>query len=124
VLSLDDVQWTDTGSLDALQYAGRRWTDDRTPILVLLSVRSEALADGSTLGDWVRALPRSIHVTHLELGPITAEDTLRFVLGVAVRADGAQIDAFARWLYAETAGQPLFVVETLRALLKRPEPAA
>ncbi len=45
-------------------------------------------------------------------------DTLVFTQGVAGQSDPSHVDALARWLYAETSGQPLFVVETLRALLE------
>src|SRR5262249_38110301 len=53
------------------------------------------------------------------LGPLMAQDTLLFVQRLAAGADQTQIDALARWLHRETAGQPLFLLETLRALLER-----
>jgi DNA-binding SARP family transcriptional activator len=55
-LLLDDMQWADVGSLDALQYAARRWSDERAPVLVLLSVRSEALANAAPLRDWLAGM--------------------------------------------------------------------
>ncbi len=119
VLYLDDIQWSDVGALDALQYAVRRWTDEGSPILVLLCVRTEALAGVSSVADWVTTLPRAGCVTHVELGSLSAEDTLHFVDRVAVTSEPSQITAFADWLYAETTGQPLFVVETVRALLEQ-----
>jgi predicted ATPase len=107
------------GSLDALHYVGRRWTDERTPVLLLLSLRTEALATTPTLSEWLATLPRAVALTRLELGPLTAEDTLHFVHDLAIGTDASAIDTLAQWLYAETGGQPLFVVETLRALLER-----
>ena len=120
VLFVDDVQWADAGSLDGLLYVGRRWTEGQAPLLVLLSLRPEALAATPVLDEWLsNGLPRAVTLTQVELGPLSSEDTLRFVQGVADEAEPAEIDELARWLYAETGGQPLFVVETLRALLER-----
>jgi DNA-binding SARP family transcriptional activator/tetratricopeptide (TPR) repeat protein len=119
VLLLDDMQWADVGSLDALQYTARRWSDERAPVLVLLSVRSEVLADNSALRDWLAGTHTAVAVRQIELGPLTAMDTLDYTQRVTVGSDQSQIDALARWLFAETAGQPLFLEESFRALLER-----
>ena len=71
------------------------------------------------LAEWLLSLPRAAAMTHVELGPLVARDTLRFVQRVAAGSAAAQIDALARWLHTETAGQPLFLLETLRAFFER-----
>lgn len=119
VLLLDDMQWADVASLDALQYTVRRWSDERAPVLLLMSSRSEALASTSALRDWLAGLRSRVALTQIELGPLTAQDTLDYAQRLTVGSDQSQIDALARWLFAETAGQPLFIEETLRALLER-----
>ena len=43
VLFVDDLQWTDSATLDLLQYAIRRWRDSAARVLLLVSLRSEAL---------------------------------------------------------------------------------
>jgi predicted ATPase len=60
-----------------------------------------------------------VTLTRLELGALTAADTLQFVHDLAIGTEASATDTLAQWLYGETGGQPLFVVETLRALLER-----
>lgn len=56
VLFLDDLQWADAASLDLLQYALRRWTTSQTPLLLLASVRLEALHAAGSLLHWKEAI--------------------------------------------------------------------
>jgi tetratricopeptide (TPR) repeat protein len=117
MMFVDDVHWADEDTLDALQYAARRWTETNSPILLLLSLRPENLASTPALADWLDGLPRAVSLTQLTLGPLGARDTFHFVEALAVEAERPAVEALARWLHAETGGQPLFVVETLRSLL-------
>ena len=120
VLFVDDVQWADVASLDVLRYTGRRWTQDETPVLLLLCLRSEALATTPALADWLQGLRRDLDVAEIELGPLSFADTRRLLYGSGPAASAvAKDEAFARWIYEETSGQPFFVVETLRALSER-----
>ncbi len=48
LVAIDDVQWLDAGSVDALAFALRRMTDG--PLSLLLAARSEAPADPLTVG--------------------------------------------------------------------------
>lgn len=120
VLFVDDVQWSDVASLDVLRYAARRWIQDEVPVLLLLCLRSEALATTPVLDEWLLALRRDLTVTRLDLGPLTFDDTLQLLQGLEPGPPPTpELEAFARWLFAETGGQPLFVIETLKALLER-----
>ncbi|MDP8922166.1 MAG: AAA family ATPase [Chloroflexota bacterium] len=127
VLFVDDLQWADAGSLDVLHYTGRRWAESGTPLLLLLGLRAEALADTPALDEWLVGLRRDLVVTELELGPLTARDTLHLLEGFGTRARrsgqdrpaGPELERLARWLFAETSGQPFFAVEIIRELLER-----
>jgi DNA-binding CsgD family transcriptional regulator len=74
LIAVDDVQWLDEASLDALAFALRRL--DGGPLSVLLAARSEALADPLTVGapppprgwrDLLAALPAA---EEIDLAPL------------------------------------------------------
>ena len=120
VLFIDDVQWADVASLDVLDYAGRRWKEDETGVLLLFSLRSEALATTPALDEWLSGLRRDVPVAQIDLGPLSFEDTLELLQALGpeppLAPDG---EDFARWIFTETRGQPFYIVETLRTLLER-----
>ena len=145
VLFVDDLQWTDSATLDLLQYAIRRWQESAlrssstglsssTPlsmdgrVLLLVSVRSEALhpmtqpqQDGGFPGSpggliqWLARVGHELTPTHLELGPLGEQETVEMVRSILA----PPAPDFAQWLYAETRGQPFYLMETLRDLLER-----
>ena len=125
VLFVDDVHWADAASLDVLHYVARRWAEAGTRVLLVLGLRAEALDSTPALREWLLGLRRDVALTRLELGPLSQDDT--FALVRRLVRDGSrpaelpnrEVDEFARWLFAETGGQPFFVAETLRALLDR-----
>jgi DNA-binding SARP family transcriptional activator len=124
VLFVDDLQWADSATLDLLQYAIRRWQSSAAPVLLLVSLRSEALhpmtqpqqAGGPRgLGQWLTRVARELTPVHIELEPLRERETVQMVLSVLAppAAD------FAQWLYHETRGQPFYLMETLKDLLER-----
>lgn len=124
VLFLDDLQWTDSATLDLLQYAIRRWRDSALRALLLVSLRSEALypmtqpqpAGGPTgLIQWLTRMRRELIPVHVELTPLGEEETIQMVLSILSPTS----TDFARWLYTETRGQPFYLMETLKDLLER-----
>ena len=127
VLFIDDVQWADTTTLDLLQYVGRRWQEearqkdrDNAPILLLLAVRSEALhplaaTSEAQVSDFLNALDHDLSLTTITLNALTQADTEQFLDALLAGAESE----VARWLFRETAGQPFFLVETLKDLRER-----
>src|SRR5918997_1337112 len=120
VLFIDDVQWADVASLDVLDYVGRRWKEDETGVLLLFSLRSEALAMTPALDEWFLGLRRNVPVAQIDLGPLSFEDTLQLLQALGPESPLApEGEDFARWIFTETRGQPFYIVETLRTLLER-----
>jgi DNA-binding SARP family transcriptional activator len=124
VLFLDDLQWTDSATLDLLQYAIRRWSDSAARIFLLVSLRSEALhpmtqpqqSGGSTgLNQWLDRVTRELTPVHIKLGPLGEQETVQMVQAIL----SPPAADFAQWLYDETRGQPFYLMETLKDLLER-----
>ena len=130
VLFIDDLQWTDSATLDWLQYAMRRWQEiaaqknNAVRIILLVSLRSEAMhpmtqplqTDGPQgLIQWLARLTRELTPVHIELEPLSERETVQLVLSIL----SPPAADFAKWLYAETRGQPFYLMETLKDLLER-----
>ncbi|HEY3111938.1 MAG TPA: AAA family ATPase, partial [Chloroflexota bacterium] len=120
VLWLDDAQWADAASLDVLRYGAARWAGAGAGVLLLVCLRSEELATNPALDGWLAGLGRELPLRRVELGPLTREDTDRLlgaVAGGSAAVGGAdRLRALGDWLFAETGGQPFFLVETLKSL--------
>lgn len=115
ILLMDDLQWADAGTLEALHYLARSWRASHSRILFLILMREESLAHGTGLRDWMSGLTRDLPVTRLSLPPVQASDIQELVQSLTGgNAEGAA--DLSAWLTAETNGQPFFVVETLSAL--------
>jgi predicted ATPase len=139
---LDDMQWADTATLDLLLYLARSLAEQPAPVLLLLNLRTGADSCTDAQSAWVMALKRTrIPLTALELSAFTQEETQRFVQALAwaeqpfearnncstggcpqgreASISREALVPFANWLYLQTRGQPLYLVETLDELLAR-----
>lgn len=124
VVFLDDLQWVDAATLDLLHYAIRRWNESAARVMVLISLRLEALQPmnqprqtGGPRGlvEWLDSMDRELTPLHLELGSLGEHETVNMVLSLLTppAAD------FAQWMYDETRGQPFYLLETLKDFLER-----
>ena len=146
VLFLDDMQWADTATLDLLLYLAQNLAEQHAPVLLLLNLRTGADTFPEPQSTWLMALKRTnIPLTALMITPFTKVETQHFVQALAwaeqqpeaensSSTDGMQdainrvptcsifrelLAPFANWLYAQTRGQPFYLVETLKGLLER-----
>ena len=132
VLFIDDAQWADAASLDVLQYASRRWAAAHVPVFLLCTFRSDDLASSIALADWLTSLERNLPVRRQTLISLTFEDTLRLVQSLFGAERGTtgngskgqaqkegRIEAWSRWLFAQTRGHPFFLIEHLKLFAER-----
>jgi transcriptional regulator with XRE-family HTH domain/predicted ATPase len=112
LLLLDDLQWCDQDTLEWLHYLLR--FDSTAALLIVGTVRSEEVGPDHPLVALFSDLRRTGQLSEVSLGPLDAAEVAELALTVA----GYDIDPEdLRHLYDETEGQPLFVVETVRARL-------
>ena len=125
VLFVDDLQWADGASLDALGYACRSWSRDGVPLLLVMAAREEDVRKND-LGGWLSSLGRELTVRRLPLAPMDEENVLsllRLVAGTTVPNDDEarreDLERAGRWLRKESDGHPLFLAQILDVLLER-----
>jgi tetratricopeptide (TPR) repeat protein len=110
LLTIDDLQWCDLDTLEWLHFLLR--FDRGARLLVVGTYRPEEIADGPPLASWLQALRLEGQVTEVDLPPLDEASTRT----LATRVAGREIDIeTGQLLYRETEGNPLFVVETVRA---------
>lgn len=121
VLFIDDVQWADAASLDVFHYLARRWAESATPALLLLTLSMGTRGLLPEFDEWRAGMERAVPLTRLQLSPLTTEDILRLLqaLGGKGRRQAPNLERFGQWLFAETEGQPFYLMETLKVLLER-----
>lgn len=122
VCLIDDLQWADPSSLDLLHFMARRWAQSQppSPILLLFTIRSEALIPPSSWPAWLEQLRRDLPVQRITLGTLSQpaiDQLVGWLTGAEISTP--PLTHFSQWLLAETQGHPLFIVETLKALLEQ-----
>ncbi|MEI7769278.1 MAG: AAA family ATPase [Chloroflexales bacterium] len=110
LLHIDDLQWCDNASLEWLHYM----LHDKAPIrlLVISTVRLEEVDASSALADLIVTLRARGHASTIDLMPLDSAETAD--LAAQVVGHPLTLEQGAA-VYRETEGNPLFVVEMLRA---------
>ena len=113
LLVIDDAQWADDATLDALTYLARRL--ERHPVCLLVTWRSDAVDARHRLRDWLAEAMRRGRATHIALGRL-AQDDVRAWLQHDLGNEAARSAALAKRLYQETEGLPFFIAQYVMAL--------
>jgi predicted ATPase/DNA-binding SARP family transcriptional activator/biotin operon repressor len=111
-LVLEDLHWADADSLGMLSALGQRFRKER--VLIVASYRGDEARNRPEIWRELQALHRAGLRQRLALAPLDQTATGELVR----RGLGMRLPAplFASRLYRETGGNPLFVLEVLRAL--------
>ena len=110
LLWLEDVQWCDRDTLEWLHYLLR--FDRTTRLLIVGTLRPEEVLSDHPVAALLSALRHDRQLVEIALGPLDVTRTQQLATYVAGHAlDSARADC----LYHETEGNPLFIIETLRA---------
>jgi DNA-binding CsgD family transcriptional regulator len=98
---VDDLQWADRRSMEALTFMLRRLSVD--PVIAVVIYRGPS----SGLGEAAQRMLRSVeNRLHLQLGELVLDEVAALV---AALTDGPVDDAAVQWLYRGTGGHPLYL---------------
>ena len=110
VLLMDDLQWCDGETLEWLHYLLRFAADVR--LLVVGTIRIDEIDAQHAVTRLATALRRTDQLVEIPLMPLDAAETAKLAAAIAGQAIEESV-AFR--VFSQTEGNPLFVVETMRA---------
>src|SRR6266849_1909790 len=137
VLLLNDLQWADGASLDLLRYLGASWIRHGSRVLLLGTLRREELELTSQLSAQLADLGRDLPMRQVSLQPFSQAQTLQLLEAlVGERSEPGAARPFTAssepalaserplvglgdFLFAQTGGQPFYLLETLKLLRER-----
>jgi DNA-binding SARP family transcriptional activator len=114
LLVIEDIHWCDQDTLEWLHYLLR--FDAHVPVLIVATERSEEIVDPDhpveTLQTALRAFDK---YTEIELKPLNQADSFKLAALVAEKITNQSLHHdFTEYIYRETEGNPLFVVELIQ----------
>ncbi|WP_188904516.1 ATP-binding protein [Deinococcus aerophilus] len=110
LLLLDDLQWCDRDTLEWLHYLLR--FAPTAPLLLLCTLRREEIEANPAVQAFLQDHQQRGLLEVTELGPLSSEET--GALAASLHPGTLSLQAQAQ-LYEATEGQPLFIVEAVRA---------
>ncbi len=111
LLIIDDLQWCDAASIELIGFVVR--SGQTAPVLIVGTVRSEEVPEHHPLVGLVDALGHDQAVTTVPLDRLDEATTA--TLAARLGAEDTIDQKLAARLWSETEGNPLFVIEALRA---------
>jgi DNA-binding SARP family transcriptional activator len=111
LLIIDDLQWCDAETIELIGFVIR--SRQTAPVLIVGTVRSEEIPQHHPLVGLVDALGHDQAVTTVPLDRLDEATTA--TLAARLRAEDTIDPKLAARLWSETEGNPLFVIEALRA---------
>ncbi|HSD82286.1 MAG TPA: AAA family ATPase, partial [Anaerolineae bacterium] len=106
LLIMEDMHWANDSTLAWFHYLARRLSG--VPILLFATCRCEEVSDGHPLQGLVLQLEQQGLASQLELPRLSQGDLARWMENASAR--------LVEQVYQRTAGNPFFILETLRAL--------
>ena len=105
----DDLQWFDGASAELVVHVARR----AHRVRLIATARTDEVGEHTPVRAALDALARENLLVHVPLEPLTEAEVLTLVRALS-GSPGARV--FSRRLHAATAGNPLFILESLRDL--------
>ena len=111
LLIIDDLQWCNTETIELIGFVVR--SGQTAPVLIVGTVRSEEVPQHHPLVGLIDALGHDQAVTTVPLDRLDEATTA--TLAAQLRAEDTLEPRLAARLWSETEGNPLFVIEAVRA---------
>lgn len=113
-LILEDLHWATESTLQMVHYLARHLAHH--PVLMVGTLRPEAIGPESTLDSLERQLGREGLARSLHLRGLSLQATERLIAEMSGR--GETVAPLARRLYEETEGNAFFLIEIIKALFE------
>ena len=120
LLIIDDLQWCDAETIELIGFVAR--SEQQSPILIVGTVRSEEVSKHHPLVGLIDALNHDQAVTTVPLDRLDESTTA--MLAARLYAEDTINSKLAERLWNETEGNPLFVIEAIRAGISSDESKA
>ncbi|KAL3938432.1 MAG: hypothetical protein SGBAC_006650, partial [Bacillariaceae sp.] len=120
VLLLDDFQWADTSSIDALDYMISD-VENPNPLLIQVCYRSNEVDDDGAFKRKVKAMEEKMEtfqfkMTHIDLECCNEDDVNEIVKNMMSMDDANATRSLAKVCFKRTLGNPFFLMEFMMML--------